>query len=46
MKRKCLYTEMLKVGLRWSVNTSINPYGKDCKTKAEQPGQLLCDDPS
>lgn len=44
MKRNWLYTEMLKVGLSWSVNTSINPYGKDCKTKAEQPGQLFCDD--
>jgi len=44
MKRNQLYTELLKVGLSRSVNTSNNLHGKDHKTKTEQPGHLFCDD--
>lgn len=37
MKRNHLYAEMLKMELSWSIKTSNNPCGKDCKTKTGQP---------
>lgn len=39
-----LYTELLKTGLCWSVNTTMDPRGQDCKTRVEQSGQFFCYD--